>query len=105
MICYACNNDYPQVAPAPFYICSLCKGEARTMTEDEARKVITEWAKGHFQDEDEPEPDVEVVEITEGEDGEWEAELEVSTSADNPRVTFFMDDDPKFGLQIVTIDY
>ena len=76
------------------------------MTEEEARHAITAWTKHQFREELDPEPDVEIIEINpRDEDGEeWEAELDVSSSADDPQVTFFMAPEP-YGLQIISIDY
>ena len=72
------------------------------MTEQEARHAITTWAKQHFsENHDNVIPKVEIVSIAYDEYGEeWTAELEVSTSADNPHVTFFMSDEPGHGLQV-----
>jgi len=76
------------------------------MNEEEARQAIIAWAKHHFHEELDSEPDVEIIEINpRDEDGEeWEAELDVSSSADDPQVTFFMAPEP-YGLQIISIDY
>lgn len=76
------------------------------MTEQEARTAITQWAKGYFAESDEETiPEVSIVQIAYDEYGEeWEAELAVSTSADNPHVTFFVVDEPGHGLQ-VTVEY
>ena len=75
------------------------------MTDDEARARITRWAKQHFYDEDEEiTPDVDIVSLAyHPSEDEWEAELSVSTSADNPTVTFFHDE--QYGLQIVAVEY
>lgn len=77
------------------------------MTENEARQAITKWAKGHFAENDEHViPAVSIVSIRhDAEDDTWEAELEVSTSADNPHVTFFKSDQHGYGLQIASIEY
>jgi hypothetical protein len=80
--------------------------EGNNMTEAEARKVITQWAKNHFADNEEHVvPDVEVLSIEEQQDDEWYAELSISTSEDNPLVTFFVSDIPGHGLQIVSVEY
>lgn len=77
------------------------------MTEEEARNAITRWAKQHFaENEENITPEVEILSIKyDDEEDQWTAELEVSTSADNPTVTFFMDDRPGYGLQIDSVEY
>ena len=72
------------------------------MTEDEARAKIVKWAKGYFsENHDNVIPQIKIVSIAYDEyEEEWTAELEVSTSADNPHVTFFVSDEPGHGLQV-----
>lgn len=72
------------------------------MTEEEARETITQWAESYYGDDEKP--DVEILSIVYHEDEEeWEAELEVSTSADNPTVTFWMS--KEHGLRVNTVEY
>lgn len=75
------------------------------MNQEEARAQIVEWASAHFADGDDP-CEVIVISIEYNEDNEnWTAELEVSSSEDNPVVTFFERPYPHTGLQIVSIEY
>ncbi len=64
------------------------------MTEAEASAAIIRWAKGYFAPEiDDPTPEVEVLSIAYHEQAdEWIATLQVSTSADDPTVTFWFDE-------------
>lgn len=64
------------------------------MDEQEARRRIAAWAKRYYYAEKEDStPEVSVLNCTwDDGDEEWTAELEVSTSADNPTVTFWMDE-------------
>ena len=74
-----------------------------SMTEQEARETITSWASNHWFTND-IRPAVEVVTIEHNEDdGEWEAELEVTHCADNPHVTFTLDE--QHGLQVSAVEY
>jgi hypothetical protein len=77
------------------------------MTEVEARQHITRWAKQHFAPErGDPTPNVEIISLShDAKEDERQAELAVSTSADNPHVTFFMDDRPGYGLQVASVEY
>jgi AmiR/NasT family two-component response regulator len=72
------------------------------MTEQKAREAIVTWARNHFFEND-IRPDVQVLTIQHNDDDEWEAKLVVSTSADNPHVTFFMDE--QHGLQVSAVEY
>jgi hypothetical protein len=74
------------------------------MNEEEARLRIIKWAENYFADDNKP--CVKVVSIVfNADDEDWTAELEVSTSEDNPIVTFFERPAPHTGLQIVDIEY
>lgn len=77
------------------------------MTEDEARARIITWARNHYaENEENITPTVEVVSIQhDAQEDTWEAELDVSTSADNPHVSFFMSDIPGHGLQVTSVEY
>jgi hypothetical protein len=76
----------------------------RTMTEAKARNAIIDWAESYFCEEEKVAPTVTIVRLDyDQEEEEWTAELEVSTSADNPTVTFWMDE--RFGLQVPIIEY
>ena len=62
------------------------------MNEEEARKALIRWAKDYYGD-DEEEPEIKIITIEYDQyEEEWSAELEVSTSADNPLVTFMIVD-------------
>ncbi len=77
------------------------------ISEQMARNAIIEWAKRYFAPNiDDPMPDVEVVNIDHNlADDEWEAELNVSTSADNPEVMFWFDDEQDNKLCIDAVEY
>jgi hypothetical protein len=80
------------------------------MTEPEARAVIIHWARGYFAPEmDDPLPEVEVLSIVYNEqEDEWTTVLQVSTSADNPTVTFWVDEGhllEKHRVHIENIEY
>jgi hypothetical protein len=63
------------------------------MTEQEARSAIIHWAKRYDAEYDEPVPEVTVLSLTYDEyESEWTAELAVSTSAENPTVTFWLNE-------------
>jgi hypothetical protein len=74
------------------------------MTEQEACAAIVRWAKRYYSPEiDDPTPDVNVVSIThDANEDEWIAELEVSSCADNPFVTFWLEENR---LHIENIEY
>jgi hypothetical protein len=75
------------------------------MNEAEARQRIVAWAKDHFSEEHII-PDVKVLSIEYNEDeDEWSAELLVSTSAENPFVTFFEDSTSQLGVQVRSVEY
>ena len=73
------------------------------MTEQEARSRIIAWAKEHF--EGKTQPDVEVVGIHyDAEFDVWDAKLSVSSSADDPYVTFTEDSMYKHGVQVSHVE-
>lgn len=76
------------------------------MTEEQrVRACLLAWARAYWQDETTGAiPQVELVSLVEvsHEQDEWEAELLVSSSADNPTVSFFLDADR---LHVQTIEY
>lgn len=79
---------------------------SRPLPAIQAEQLITRWAEHHFRDEEEEiTPAVQVLSLAfhSGQD-EWEAELVVSTSADNPHVTFVMSAQPGQGLHIVRVE-
>ncbi len=76
----------------------------------EARTAIIRWAQSYFAPEiDDPPPEVAILSIAYNEqDDEWIAELEISSSADNPTVTFWFDNHhpmEKNRLHIANIEY
>lgn len=76
------------------------------MSEEEACAKIIDWAENYFNPNGDEPCTAEVVEIKyDKDDDNWVAELEVSSSADNPTVTFFERPAPHHGLQIVGVEY
>lgn len=75
--------------------------------EEEARRNITRWAKFYYaENEESVVPDVEIISIVYDEKEDyWEAELEVSTSADNPHVLFYVDPQRAYSVVVVSIEY
>lgn len=79
-------------------------------SEQEVREGIILWAQRYYVTEiDDPTPDVNIVNLEyHANDDEWEAELEVSTSADNPHVMFWTDDDHQLvenWLHVIGVEY
>ncbi len=78
--------------------------------EKAAREALIAWARRYFAPElDDPVPEVMILSLgyNQAED-EWEAELSVSTCADRPHVTFWLDDIHSLQgnrLHIIAVEY
>jgi len=82
------------------------------MSEQEARERIIAWAKEHFTpistvpEEFDLTPEVSVVDIHyDAEFDVWDAQLSVSSSLDNPYVTFTEDSSHEHGIQVNHVEY
>jgi hypothetical protein len=75
-----------------------------TITYQQARDAIASWAEDYFTQSATSAPAVQVLSLAYDEqEDEWTAELEISSSAENPTVTFWIDDQRK--LHVENIEY
>jgi hypothetical protein len=82
------------------------------MSEQEARERIIAWARSHFTpistapEEFDLTPEVSVEGIHyDAEFDVWDAKLHVSSSLDDPYVTFTEDSMYKYGIQVSHVEY
>jgi hypothetical protein len=74
------------------------------MTEQEAREAIIAWAKEHFAGVTQPQVEVEGIHY-DAEFDVWDAKLSVSTSVDDPYMTFTEDSMYKHGVYVNAVEY
>lgn len=80
-------------------------GQVEDTAEQRARAAVIKWAQSYYVlEQDDPIPEVEVIRINYDKSAdEWEAELSVSTCADNPYVTFWIDERQK--IKVSQVEY
>lgn len=69
--------------------------------DNKARSALLKWARQHWANEETGQsPLVSILSLRCGEDGDYEAVLSVSSSEDNPSISFFFDEHGHIHIQV-----